>query len=261
MAKRSREDFEPRFEASDSFDDKTSISPKLLHLDLESGEELSQTSQMRCSLPPHRDMFSFTSYEDYEVHYNKFHVNRCVECHKNFPTNHFLNLHIEESHDPLILVRRERGDKTYSCYVEDCDRKFSAPAKRRMHLIDKHFFPKDYNFFVTVDGIDKQSSMLQLGRHRRRSSAAQYKAYRDDRAGRRSFPANSAKGSGAEAENNAEDHGEITNRSSANIKSKTLQEDEVMEDLSSAMSSLKVVPLSIRFGRSSAHGRGGFARK
>lgn len=67
---------------------------------------------MRCSLPPHKETLSFPSYEEYEVHYMQAHVNRCSECGKNFPTDLFLNLHIEENHDPLIAARRERGEKT-----------------------------------------------------------------------------------------------------------------------------------------------------
>lgn len=70
---------------------------------------------MHCALPPHRETLSFTSYEDYEVHYAQAHVNRCSQCSKNFPTGHFLNLHIEENHDPLAAARRARGDKTVSC--------------------------------------------------------------------------------------------------------------------------------------------------
>jgi hypothetical protein len=66
---------------------------------------------MRCSLPPHKDVYTFPSYEDYEVHYTQFHVNRCSECRKNFPTPHFLQLHIEENHDPLNEARKARGDK------------------------------------------------------------------------------------------------------------------------------------------------------
>lgn len=69
---------------------------------------------MHCSLPPHRETLSFTSYEDYEVHYLQSHVNRCSECSKNFPTGHLLNIHIEENHDPLAAARRARGDKTVS---------------------------------------------------------------------------------------------------------------------------------------------------
>lgn len=67
---------------------------------------------MRCSLSPHKEALPFASYEDYEVHYLQAHVNRCAECGKNFPTGHFLQLHIEENHDPLVGVRRERGERT-----------------------------------------------------------------------------------------------------------------------------------------------------
>lgn len=127
MAKRSRQDFEPlsepenigeapavsviRFSASSP-----PPSSKFLQLDPHSpssGEASSQT-EMKCSLPPHREPLSFPSLESYEVHYNKTHLNRCLECRKNFPTEHFLNLHIEENHDALVSVRRERGEKTVS---------------------------------------------------------------------------------------------------------------------------------------------------
>lgn len=67
---------------------------------------------MRCSLPPHKTVLSFSSYEDYEVHYLQSHVNRCAECGKNFPTGRFLDLHIEENHDSLAVARRARGEKT-----------------------------------------------------------------------------------------------------------------------------------------------------
>ena len=143
---------------------------------------------MRCSLPPHQNIISFSSYEDYEVHYAKTHTNRCRECGRNFPTDHFLGLHIEENHNPLREALQERGEKTYGCFVEDCERKCSTPQKRRLHLIDKHMFPrvsaysqckpphaeipfKTYNFYVVNDGIDKHSSMLRPGgAHRRRIS-------------------------------------------------------------------------------------------
>ncbi|KAL2814612.1 hypothetical protein BJX63DRAFT_431266 [Aspergillus granulosus] len=127
---------------------------------------------MHCSLPPHRETLTFSSYDDYEVHYQQAHVNRCTECARNFPTERFLNLHIEEKHDPLIAVRRTRGEKTYGCFVENCERKCSTPQKRRMHLIDKHMFPKSYNFYIVNDGIDKQTSMLRsMQTHRRRLSS------------------------------------------------------------------------------------------
>ncbi|EAU30528.1 conserved hypothetical protein [Aspergillus terreus NIH2624] len=143
---------------------------KLPLLDTSSGAAV---EVMRCSLPPHRETLSFTSYDDYEVHYLQTHVNRCSQCGKNFPTDRFLNLHIEENHDSLVAARRERGEKTYGCFIEDCERKCSTPQKRRMHLIDKHMFPKTYNFYIVNDGIDKQTSMLRpTHTHRRRVSTA-----------------------------------------------------------------------------------------
>ncbi|KAH8702500.1 hypothetical protein BGW36DRAFT_395126 [Talaromyces proteolyticus] len=123
---------------------------------------------MHCSLPPHRETISFASYDEYERHYLQTHVNRCSECAKNFPTQHFLHLHIEENHDPLILARRDRDEKTFGCFVEGCDRKCSTPQKRRRHLIDKHMFPRNYNFFIVNDGIDKQNSLLRPSNGQRR---------------------------------------------------------------------------------------------
>ncbi|PYH99464.1 hypothetical protein BO71DRAFT_425192 [Aspergillus ellipticus CBS 707.79] len=132
-----------------------------------------ETEAMHCSLPPHRETLLFASYEDYEVHYMQAHVNRCSQCNKNFPTDRFLTLHIEENHDALVATRRDRGEKTYGCFIEGCERVCSTPQKRRMHLIDKHLFPKTYNFYIVNDGIDKQTSLLRSPQnHRRRLSAA-----------------------------------------------------------------------------------------
>lgn len=124
MAKRSREDFDSVSELSDSevstketasirrgilksSDD--TISSKILHL-----EASEQREVMKCELPPHRQALSFSTFEDYDVHYQQEHMNRCVECRRNFPTCHFLNLHQQENHDPLVAVLRERGERTVS---------------------------------------------------------------------------------------------------------------------------------------------------
>ena len=67
---------------------------------------------MKCSLPPHPDTLSFSTFEDFEIHYAKAHANRCPECQRNFPTEHYLGLHIEENHDALVGALRARGEKT-----------------------------------------------------------------------------------------------------------------------------------------------------
>lgn len=141
MAKRPREDSPPIASPSSDIDpldpaparvitvSATTPGPehasKIPHLDTEGGEA-SDLEVMRCSLPPHRETLSFATFEDYEVHYSQAHVNRCLECRRNLPTEHFLNLHIEENHDSLVAARRSRGERTvgqrvftiYSYFVE-----------------------------------------------------------------------------------------------------------------------------------------------
>lgn len=142
---------------------------KLASVDPDSGEDFQVKPVMQCSLPPHRHPVEFLSIDEFELHYAKDHFNRCSSCGKNFPTAHFLSLHIDENHNTLRQVLQSKGDKTYACFVEDCDRKCSTPQKRRLHLIDKHMFPRTYNFRVIDTGIDQSTSMLHEN-HRRRVS-------------------------------------------------------------------------------------------
>jgi hypothetical protein len=97
-----------------SSDPETSSLPaaKIVELDIPSSAAKNVT--MKCSLPPHKEGLSFQSYQEYEAHYNGAHLNRCLECHKNFPSEHLLNLHFEECHDPFAEVKRERGEQTVS---------------------------------------------------------------------------------------------------------------------------------------------------
>ena len=234
---------------------------------------------MRCALPPHRETLSFTSHEDYEVHYQQAHVNRCSQCSKNFPTGHFLELHIEENHDPLAAARRERGEKTvsaphflwkpwkkrmadtntlfnnqYGCFIETCERKCSTPQKRRLHLIDKHMFPRvclkqaiiahrargsniciqSYNFYIINDGIDNQTSLLRpmnSDRNRRRISTASISSINEGRLRRRSSVSQPMPS---------------TNVSQTASQTKTPNSDDMeIDDLSQSMSALRFVPTSV----------------
>jgi hypothetical protein len=128
-----------------------------------------RTMVINCELPPHKRPWAFNSQEEYDVHYQKMHVNRCSVCHKNFPDQHLLQLHISENHDPIRAARADRGEKTYQCLIPTCDRLCSTAPKRRRHCIDKHNVSKDYDFFIINDGIDRRTSML-IPSHRRRSS-------------------------------------------------------------------------------------------
>jgi hypothetical protein len=281
MAKRSREDSDPPLysERQESSDGLSSDIPspadsnahevvKLVHLDPEYGET-SPVEVMRCSLPGHRPDLPLNTFEDYEVHYNKTHVSRCVECRKNFPTDHFLSLHQAENHNPLVAILRDRGERTYTCFVEDCERKCSTPQKRRLHLIDKHMFPKDYDFFVVNDGIDRRSSMLRSGRHRRKSSITQQKLNNEIRNRQRAATTTLDKvirdeisedsPTNETVEGNADHEGledAIDSKTSAATESR--QEDMEIDGLTGAMSALRFVPPSVRFGR--GRGRAGFSK-
>ncbi|KAH7407085.1 hypothetical protein DE146DRAFT_630345 [Phaeosphaeria sp. MPI-PUGE-AT-0046c] len=166
--KRSHRDSVSSEDSNTPFSREQPVDVKFVHLDVDSAVS-DQPAVMRCSLPPH-ELLSFDSFEAYDVHYQKTHMNRCSECQKNFPDEHFLYLHIAENHDPINAAKRDQGEKTYACLVPDCDRLCSTPQKRRLHCIDKHQFPRNYDFFIVNDGIDRRSSMLRPP-HRRRSSA------------------------------------------------------------------------------------------
>ncbi|KAL8833959.1 MAG: hypothetical protein Q9170_004005 [Blastenia crenularia] len=257
MVKRSREDSPP---ASDT--DSTSPSPSpstaetCTHPDDPRSTKYLQVADehagrkhvaMKCSLAPHSDTLTFSTFEEFEVHYAKVHTNRCSECHKNFPTEHFLSLHISENHDPLIAARKAREEKTYRCFVEGCDKICSNPQKRRMHLQAKHFFPKDYDIFIVNGGIDKRSSMLRT-RNRRRSSAA----HGTVRHGQKSDPANNLPSSPKTVTQDRVDAQSSSSRTSdQDDSSKPTSKDtlEDVDDLATTMSALKLVPPSVRFGR------------
>jgi len=214
-------------------------------------EENTPKSVIYCSLPPHQLQW-FTTYEEHGIHHQQHHVNRCLDCNKNFPTEHFLNLHIAENHDPIRAARKERGEKTYACFVEGCDKTCLTWQKRRMHLVDKHHFPRYYDFFVVNDGMDQRHSMLrpeyqpkpERGKISSEGTAFQSSKHRESTA--------------SKADHRRPDRGvaiDFTNddlplEDSVSTMNSTATEtpDVAMKDISGAMSSLRLVPTSIQFG-------------
>ncbi|GAA5860236.1 hypothetical protein JCM1840_002831 [Sporobolomyces johnsonii] len=75
-------------------------------------------------------------------------------CGRLFPDERILQLHLTECHDELAQLRRERGDKIFACFVPSCSRHFATPKTRRLHLIDRHAYPPQYFFGVTIWGIE-----------------------------------------------------------------------------------------------------------
>lgn len=131
-----------------------------------------------------------------------------------------------------------------------------------MHLIDKHMFPKNYDFFIVNSGIDRRSSMLRP-RHRQASSASSRALLRDRQGGFSQKPATAMEHSHGETQMDTENP-PVPAAEDLNTKSpkRHLQApsstDVDMEALASNMSTLRFVPPSVRFGRGGR--RGGFSR-
>ncbi|KID80051.1 Zinc finger protein [Metarhizium brunneum] len=233
------------------FRDSSIPTAKISQLDIAVQDEDDDTPTMKCSLPPHKEPIPFRSYQEYESHYSMFHTNRCLECRKNFPSEHLLGVHLEEYHDPLIRVRRDKGEHTFSCFVEGCERKCLTHQKRRLHMIDKHMYPKNFFFGVTKEGIDGRRSLLVEGdHHRRRSSTASISQESPRRAG---IIEEQEAGSKRDGKNNKP----LFSDTVKETPSKGQNVDADMADLTGAMSALQFVPPSIRFGRG---GRAGFSK-
>lgn len=76
------------------------------------GVQKADPAAMSCLL--HRERMDFPTYDAYEAHYSKEHLNRCIECRRNFPSPLYLSLHGDEWHDPFVAVKRDKGEHTVS---------------------------------------------------------------------------------------------------------------------------------------------------
>jgi hypothetical protein len=146
----------------------------------------------------------------------------------------------------------------YGCFVEDCDRKCSTPQKRRMHLIDKHMFPKEYDFDVVNDGIDQKSSMLRSGPRRRRTPTVQHGTDINDRTGKRVSTVENISGSLVAGIDSTSVTVQQNDTGAETAATPATRSDLEIDDLTGAMSALKFVPSSVKFGRNK--GRGGFSK-
>ncbi|KUI65231.1 hypothetical protein VM1G_00692 [Cytospora mali] len=253
---------------------------KIVGLDVDNSNE-SPAPEMKCSLPGHTPGLAFASYKDYESHYNKAHSNRCLDCRKNFPSSHILDLHVDEFHNVLVELKREKGEATYACFVETCDEKCKTPAERRTHLVEQHMYPANYFFAVTKVGIDRRQSMLvehnQGKPQTSQRDGRRCRAQKADKKTSRNANANVSKDGGAGTSKDVpmrepDDPGHHGQAEKVSVEDNALPTSEPivttgegiekaavdteMEDLAGAISSLKFVPRAVRFG---PRQRAGFA--
>lgn len=138
--------------------------------------------------------------------------------------------------------------------------------KRRSHLVDKHGFPRNYDFLVVERGIDGRKSMLRPGvdedGHRKSSRE---RGERGPSVATESTQATEAT-DGSQAAVSEEGEGAGTAKGSEPpkaIQSKTEQPkssatNTAMDDITKSMSSLQFVPKSVTFGK--RKGKSGFAK-
>ncbi|KAF8462068.1 hypothetical protein BDZ91DRAFT_699232 [Kalaharituber pfeilii] len=242
-----------------------------------------------CNFLPTCNHTPFSSYAEFESHYSQQHTNRCVECNRNFPSERYLSIHIAENHDVFVELKKEAGEKTYACFVDGCDRLCSTPQKRRLHVIDKHGFPKDFYFRVVDYGIDNCNSLLRTPRkypnnnnnnnnnsNKQQNTSPKSPSKQTETAAPTSHHlAGKSKEEDvmqveADRDDNepVEDHAKVrvraskkppTTRGGRGRKPETSNADKEMADVTAMMASVKLVPRSIRFGRGGGHGAVGFA--
>jgi len=100
-------------------------------------------SEFQCNAPGCFQTFNQV-YES-EAHYRAVHVFSCSVCKKSLPSNHLLDLHIQENHDSFFSLLCERK-ASYQCFLPTCDTKFWNSSERRDHAISSHDFPPDFRF-------------------------------------------------------------------------------------------------------------------
>ncbi|KAK6460132.1 hypothetical protein DFJ63DRAFT_264065 [Scheffersomyces coipomensis] len=107
-----------------------------------------------CNTPPcNENPIIFSDYAAYENHITTNHTFLCEACHKRFPSQLILNIHIDENHNPFNKIKQENGEKVFKCFAIGCTKLCRTPKNRRLHMIEKHNYPKDFKFNIINRGL------------------------------------------------------------------------------------------------------------
>ncbi|KZT25341.1 hypothetical protein NEOLEDRAFT_1065436 [Neolentinus lepideus HHB14362 ss-1] len=214
------------------------------------------TRPLLCTLPPtcnppKNQPTQLLNSQDLERHYAKYHAHVCEEkgCGCVFPDARLLQLHQTECHDPLAAVRKDRGQKIFACHLTSCDRLFLTPKARRLHLIQAHGYPNEYFFAVTNKGVGgllkkwgEGASMIR-GEWKTRDGQTKNEGSSDSEDG-------DMFKEGIEAGTNiAETISQDPTSPSLTSQKSTAPGEDDMDALADSMTSLSLIPSSIRFGR------------
>jgi len=81
-----------------------------------------------------------------EEHYEISHTKECSICKAIFPTDHLLDLHLQECHDSYFLSAIESQRARFQCLVSTCTQTFENDAERLTHLRQQHNYPNWFRF-------------------------------------------------------------------------------------------------------------------
>ncbi|VDC03420.1 unnamed protein product [Peniophora sp. CBMAI 1063] len=247
---------------------------------------VSDARELVCSLPPTCSRNGGTRLQgtkELEAHYAKFHAHVCSApgCECIFPEARLLELHLTECHDPLADVRKERGEKIFACHLATCPKYFRTPKNRRNHLISAHGYPRQYFFAITNYGMGEmlrrwgEGASMVRGDWKPRdpaesgSSDEEDAMEEDDPQDTRAIHTQEANGRQAPPHMSTPSTSasrplptpqpqrpqstiKAPPTSSQSIHSTTQQQSsntDALDNLADTMSSLSLVPTSIRFGR------------
>lgn len=110
----------------------------------EKNKEKKRSRFYDCCVPHCLETFDSTS--ALEEHYEKNHVHQCHECHRIFPNEYLLDLHLQETHDAYYQTLVQHGKTTYPCLVQNCPVTFDTLDQRMDHLQTAHGYPKWFRF-------------------------------------------------------------------------------------------------------------------
>ncbi|KAK9376785.1 uncharacterized protein V1513DRAFT_438126 [Lipomyces chichibuensis] len=207
---------------------------------------------IQCTLPPHcnHSPQSFASYPAFEQHYTTSHTLVCTSCARSFPSQHYLDLHFSEFHDPFVAARRDRGEKVYTCFVEGCDKVCADMRKRRLHLIDKHGFPREFMFGLVAHGLRPNQTSLLYPPRKWKQVAGMRPTGCDHRDNNDDSPIGVGEGAGDD-DDKGDDTGDIVFRRPDQTADGD-GEPEIDADMLAVgrqFQGIKLVPDKIRFGR------------
>uniref|UniRef100_A0A0E0MFN0 C2H2-type domain-containing protein n=1 Tax=Oryza punctata TaxID=4537 RepID=A0A0E0MFN0_ORYPU len=192
--------------------------------------------------------------ENFEDHYSTRHTASCSVCWRVYPTSRLLSIHISEAHDSFFQAKVARGFPMYECLVEGCGVKLKSYKSRQQHLLDKHQFPKSFEFFKKARPSQRQRNKNQKQRQTVHKGEETSETLMDVDVKKSSRHTNSRY---RPKQHDGKESKENEHSSCKEAKNNEMEVDKQVDELASAVSRLSTAdstPSSISFGHRRSRG-------